>query len=80
MLFLLTPLYLLRYKCYVINAPKWITMFWGLIRPLLNDRTRKKISISSGVPDALRQALGGEDKLQEMLSSVPAVLRSSESN
>lgn len=63
-----------RATCFIINAPKWATFGWSVVRPLINDRTRAKIIISNGVPDVLRQALGGEEALQRMLNSVPPTL------
>ena len=63
-----------RAKCYVINAPKWATFGWTIVRSVLNDRTRDKVTISTGIPDALTQALGGEEALQAMCDSVPPVL------
>ena len=62
------------YKCFVINAPSWASFIWSSIRPMLSERNRGKISGSSGVPEALRTALGGEAAVQQMLASVPAKL------
>lgn len=41
---------------------------------MLHERTRAKITISSGVPETLRVALGGEEALQKVLASVPSSL------
>ena len=58
------------HKCYVINAPKIISFAWKAVQPALNQRTRDKVSISSGVPASLVETLGGEDKLQELFATV----------
>ena len=47
------------------------TFTWGALKPALSARTREKVSISSGVPNALRDALGGPAALEKMLRSVP---------
>ena len=47
---------------------------WNALKPVLNERTRQKVTITSGVPDQLRDAVGGEDALQRMLRSVPPAL------
>lgn len=62
------------YRCFVINAPKWASFVWGMLKTVLNERTREKIVIASGVPDSLRDALGGEEALQKVLDSVPSKL------
>lgn len=47
-------------------------MVWKAVQPLLNERTREKITISSSVPtEAMVQVLGGEAALQAVLDSVP---------
>jgi hypothetical protein len=58
-------------RCFVINAPRAIAMVWTAVRPLLNERTRHKITISAGVPESLAEALGGQEHLQAVLDSVP---------
>ena len=68
------------YHCFVINAPRWASFVWTAIKPVLNERTKAKITISSGVPDALSKALGGDEAVQAMLNSVPTTLPVEESS
>ena len=62
------------YKCFVINAPSWASFVWGTIKPFLGESTKRKISISTSVPPALTEALGGEAALKTMIDSVPSTL------
>ena len=62
------------YKCFVINAPSWASFVWGTLKPFLGESTRKKITISSNVPGALTEALGGDAAVEAMMASVPKKL------
>ena len=62
------------YKCFMINAPRWASFIWAAIKPAMSERLREKVHISSGVPEALTAALGGEAAVSEMLASVPEKL------
>ena len=62
------------YKCFVINAPTWASMMYASIKPLMSERNRAKITISRGVPEALKAAVGGEEAIERMLKSVPEKL------
>ena len=59
------------YRCYVINAPWFITTCWRVIKLFVNERVQKKVVFSTGVPRELIDVLGGEEALQAMMASVP---------
>ena len=59
------------YKTLIINAPKWIKLAFNLVKPLMRESTRKKITILNAGPqqDAiLRELLGCGDDLPSCLA------------
>ena len=65
------PVPRVRCACFVINAPAVVSYAWRILKPVLNESTRQKVVISSGVPDSLVEALGGEQALRAVMASVP---------
>lgn len=57
--------------CFVIHAPTIVSLAWRVVTPVLSEKTREKVCISSGMPESLREKLGGEAAVQAMLASVP---------
>jgi len=62
-------------RLFIVNAPSWFSMMWKIIAPMLNENTRKKISILSSKdqtkallelidPQSLPARYGGEDSLE----------------
>ena len=60
--------------CYVINAPYTASVLWKLLAPLMHEDVRRRVTISSGVPRELVDALGGEAAVTRLSECSPHVL------
>ena len=60
------------YKTLIINAPRWIKLAFNLVKPLMRESTRKKVTILNAGPyqdEILKELLGCGDTLPSYLSS-----------
>lgn len=62
------------HKCYIINAPYAASLLWRLIAPLIKEAVRCKVTISSGVPSELVDAIGGDAAFRQMVECSPHVM------
>lgn len=58
-------------KCFVINAGSLFSGIWTVVKPFLSQRTQDKVKISTNIPKELTDALGGEEHVAQMMSTVP---------